>query len=125
FRKRRILLFLIVVGIVLLIFHSRSNSNNELIPMDYLYSVKHSGNFCVIYDYWRADKEYLEGPHITLLLHATSNYVTYLEKQLSTWDGGLSVTLYIPTPIKYINNTVNIQDNQIYLRSIFSALSAP
>jgi len=124
-RTYKIVLFFAVIAVIILTFHSNSITDYKIIFADVYSGVKHSGNFCVIYDYWNADKEYAEGPHITLVLHATSNYIVYLEQQLSTWDGGISVAVYIPTPKKVLNNTVDVLDNQMHLKSVFSALSSP
>ncbi|KAE9549897.1 hypothetical protein FO519_006902 [Halicephalobus sp. NKZ332] len=77
-------------------------------------SVGHSNLHCVIYNYWESNKEYSEGPHITLLLHATSNYLFYLEEQLKTWTGGISVSVFIPTPVNQQTEFSNILKSRFH-----------
>ena len=88
-------------------------------------SVTHMEKYCVIYDYWEAQKEYSEGPHITLVLHSTYSYLGYLEDQLKTWDGGISVSVFIPTPVDQKTDFVKILESQIHLRLFFSSISSP
>lgn len=38
--------------------------------------------FCVIYDFWNATDEYKYGEHVTLVLHATPEFVTYITEQV-------------------------------------------
>ena len=88
-------------------------------------SVGHSERYCVVYNYWEAAEEYAEGPHITLVLHATYNYLIHLEDQLRTWEGGISVAVFVPTPLDQTMDPVEILDSQVQLKLFFSALSSP
>ena len=114
------------VQITVFTFNSRT-ANIESGPTTFkvFSSVEHSEQYCVIYNYWEAAQEYAEGPHITLLLHATYNYLIHLEDQLRTWDGGISVSVFMPTPFDQTTDPVKIIDNQIHLKLFFSALSSP
>lgn len=129
----KMLMFLAVIGATvftinlttMVVEYEKITVTDETVTADTFSGVKYSNNYCVIYNYWEAKKEYLEGPHITLVLHSTSNYLVYLENQLKTWTGGISVSVFIPKPIHQLNNTVDILENQLHLRSVFSALSSP
>uniref|UniRef100_A0A0N4Z763 Beta-1,4-glucuronyltransferase 1 n=1 Tax=Parastrongyloides trichosuri TaxID=131310 RepID=A0A0N4Z763_PARTI len=65
---------------------------------------------CVSYHYWRCRMNLGENStRITLVLHSTMDYITYLEKQVDVWEGPISVALVIPKPnrTKCIHNKKN------------------
>ena len=119
----------LLLGVIIIIYYtvlSRLFSfQYESMKINLFSSKDHVGQFCVVSNYWESEKEYSEGPHITLVLHATTAYLVHLEDQLETWTGGISVAVYIPTPIDQSTSVVNILQTQLHLRSVFSALSSP
>ena len=58
---------------------------------------RYGKGYCVMYNFWKSAPEFYSGDHITLILHTTAEYLSYLKEQSKTWDGGISVALYIPS----------------------------
>ena len=125
-RHLKHLLFLIILGTIVFKFNSIITTvNYGTMNLRIFPSVKHAQGYCVIYDYWKADDEYAKGPHITLVLHATAGYLNYLDEHFNTWTGGISVSIFIPTPRNQLRSDIDVLESQLYLRSVFSALSSP
>uniref|UniRef100_A0A0N5BVI3 N-acetyllactosaminide beta-1,3-N-acetylglucosaminyltransferase n=1 Tax=Strongyloides papillosus TaxID=174720 RepID=A0A0N5BVI3_STREA len=58
--------------------------------------------YCVSYNYWKLQMplDEVNDPRITLVLHSTINYISYLKDQIDTWEGPISLALVIPPPKK-------------------------
>ncbi|KAH7706158.1 Protein T15D6.4 [Aphelenchoides avenae] len=80
-------------------------------------------SFCVIYDFWNATEEYKFGEHVTLVLHATPEFVTYITEQVNTWDGGISVALFIPSPKHAPEIGEDAAAPNFYLKAVLAVLS--
>ncbi|KAI6199691.1 N-acetyllactosaminide beta-1,3-N-acetylglucosaminyltransferase [Aphelenchoides besseyi] len=71
-------------------------------------SIAYNSDYCVIYDYWRSHPRF--NKTISLVLHATSEYLSYLEEHARLWDGAVSIAIFIPPtnqgghPVKGIEN---------------------
>lgn len=107
---------LIFLSLLVFLFLSFKFHNTDKVKIGFYYkSEEYKNDYCVIYNYWQAKDEYVNGNHITFVTHSTIQYIPYLEQQVKQWDGGISVALYIPTPNNMLN-TVDIMETQIYLR---------
>ena len=86
--------FLLVFLIIVLFLYFNSSSYDE----DKIWqTLPHSEKYCVIYNYWEMGETFTKN-HITLVLHSTISYLYHLEKQLKTWQGGISIALLVPNP---------------------------
>lgn len=50
--------------------------------MNFYQSENYTDKYCVIYNFWQASEPYLSGDFITLVLHSTPGYISYLEEQV-------------------------------------------
>ena len=89
-----------------------------------LKTIETSQNYCVIYDYWKANEKYTTD-HITLVLHTTIEYFHHLENQINTWQGGISVALLLPNPgTRFQEKTVKLSESHRLFRVTFSLLQS-
>uniref|UniRef100_A0AC34FU35 N-acetyllactosaminide beta-1,3-N-acetylglucosaminyltransferase n=1 Tax=Panagrolaimus sp. ES5 TaxID=591445 RepID=A0AC34FU35_9BILA len=91
-----------------------------------LNTIEYDSKYCVIYDFWKSDPEFREGNHITLILHSTPLYLEYLKKQAETWQGGISISIFIPSPrhFKNRNGTTILSTSQLHLQTIFAVIDS-
>ena len=83
-----------------------------------LESVPYKNGFCVIYDFWEASGKFKNGDYITLILHATPTYLNFLQEHLETWDGGISVSVFIPTPETKSDSVLDLEKKMIDFKSV-------
>ena len=83
-----------------------------------LESVPYKNRFCVIYDFWEASEKFKNGDYITLVLHATPKYLNFLNEHLETWDGGISVSVFIPTPETKSDSILDLEKKMIDFNSV-------
>uniref|UniRef100_A0A0K0FIU8 Alpha-1,3-fucosyltransferase n=1 Tax=Strongyloides venezuelensis TaxID=75913 RepID=A0A0K0FIU8_STRVS len=64
-----------------------------------LETLEHNEYYCVAYYYWRDSMNISkDSKRITMVLHATTEYINYLAKQIAIWEGPMSVVFFVPTP---------------------------
>uniref|UniRef100_A0A0K0FIU5 Beta-1,4-glucuronyltransferase 1 n=1 Tax=Strongyloides venezuelensis TaxID=75913 RepID=A0A0K0FIU5_STRVS len=62
-------------------------------------TLEHNGRYCAAYYYWRDSMNLAkDSTRITLVLHATTEYIKYLAEQIVIWEGPMSVAFFVPTP---------------------------
>uniref|UniRef100_A0A0N5CGW6 Beta-1,4-glucuronyltransferase 1-like n=1 Tax=Strongyloides papillosus TaxID=174720 RepID=A0A0N5CGW6_STREA len=62
-------------------------------------TLEHNERYCVAYYYWKDSMNLTKNStRITLVLHATTEYIKYLAKQIEVWEGPISVVFFVPTP---------------------------
>ena len=103
YRKKCLLLFFIIFFILYFILSVLSYYQRH--EKTVLEKTLHSGQYCVIYNYWEMKEEFTKN-HITLVLHSTVDYLQHLKEHLRTWQGGISVAVLVPNPGNITNQDV-------------------
>uniref|UniRef100_A0AC35TIJ3 Uncharacterized protein n=1 Tax=Rhabditophanes sp. KR3021 TaxID=114890 RepID=A0AC35TIJ3_9BILA len=62
----------------------------------------YKNDFCVYYNFWSTSLKLNEktDPRITLVLHSTISYMNHLEEQIKNWEGPISISIFMPTPMR-------------------------
>lgn len=68
--------------------------------------LRYKPGFCVKYSLWEPHPSHLSDvSQITLTLHSSPDLFYYLDKQLETWDGLISLTLVLPIMGRHLNES--------------------
>lgn len=82
-------------------------------------SILYSTKYCVINNYWESSDEYINSDHITLVLHSTPPFLNYLTEHVNTWNGSISLSLFIPTPDKNDKDLIDFKSFKLHLQVCF------